>query len=106
MWTVGSDRPGGDAAMTILEEMTKVMLAVPGPNASDDDVATWYELKAHLLDNIAAEGGPDAEEAGLQAELARRRSVQLRERAQHDAVVRPITSAGQWRANRGLRRAA
>jgi hypothetical protein len=92
--------------MTILEEMTKVMLAVPGPNASDDDVATWYELKAGLLDHIAAEGGPDAEEAGLQAELARRRSIALRERARPDAVVRPITSAGQWRTNRGLRRAA
>jgi hypothetical protein len=93
--------------MTILEEMTKVMLAVPGPSASDDEVAAWYDLKARLLGHIADEGGPDADEAGLQAELARRRSAQLRARAgEHDAVVRPITSAGQLRAARKLRRAA
>lgn len=87
--------------MTILEEMTKVMLAVPGASASDDEVAAWYELKAQLLEHIAAEGGPDAEEAGHQAELARRRSTQLRLRStQRDAVVRPITSAGQRRRQR------
>lgn len=72
--------------MTVLEEMTKVMLAVPGPNASDDDVAAWYELKAHLLEHIAAEGGPDKDENIRQAEVARRRAVELR-RARHDAGV-------------------
>jgi hypothetical protein len=95
----GRERPSGVIAMTILEEMTKVMLAVPGASASDDEVADWYDLKAQLLDHIAAEGGPDAEEAGHQAELARRRSARLRS-ARHDAVVRPITSAGQRRRQR------
>jgi hypothetical protein len=64
--------------MTVLEEMTKVMLAVPGPDATDDVVAAWYELKAHLLDRIAAEGGPDADQTGRQAEAAHRRSARLR----------------------------
>ncbi|HEX5403277.1 MAG TPA: hypothetical protein VFX16_13345 [Pseudonocardiaceae bacterium] len=75
--------------MTVLEEMTKVMLAVPGPQASDADVAAWYELKAHLLEHIAAEGGPDAEENLRQAALAHRRSAELCARqAQHDATGR------------------
>jgi hypothetical protein len=75
--------------MTVLEEMTKVMLAVPGPNASDDDVAAWYELKAHLLEHIAAEGGPDKDENTRQAQLARRRSAELRDRiAGHDVTGR------------------
>lgn len=67
--------------MTILEEMTRVMLAVPGPAATDEDVAAWYELKAHLLDRIAAEGGPDAEQTCRQAEAAHRRSRRLRARS-------------------------
>jgi hypothetical protein len=75
--------------MTVLEEMTRVMLSVPGPNASDDEVAAWYELKAHLLEHIAAEGGPDTAETIRQAELAHRRSARLRDRcAQRDAVGR------------------
>lgn len=64
--------------MTVLEEMTKVMLSVPGPNASDDEVAAWYELKAHLLEHIAAEEAVDTEETRQQAELAHRRSAELR----------------------------
>jgi hypothetical protein len=73
--------------MTVLEEMTKVMLAVPGPNAADDDVAAWYELKAHLLEHIAAEGGPDKDENIRHAQLARHRSAELRDRlTQHDAT--------------------
>jgi hypothetical protein len=64
--------------MTVLQEMTRVMLALPGPNASDDDVAAWYELKAHLLEHIAAEGGPDTDENARQAELAHSRAAALR----------------------------
>lgn len=64
--------------MTVLEEMTKVMLAVPGPAATDEDVAAWYELKAHLLEHIAAEGGPDTERVRGQAEAAHRHSARLR----------------------------
>lgn len=77
-------------ARTVLEEMTTVLLAVPGPGASDEEVAAWYELKAHLLEHIAAEGGPDTEETAHQAELAHRRSRRLREAsAGHDGVTGP-----------------
>lgn len=77
-------------ARTVLEEMTTVMLAVPGPGASDEEVAAWYELKAHLLEHIAAEGGPDTEETAHQAELAHRRSRRLREAGTGpDAVTGP-----------------
>lgn len=65
--------------MTVLAEMTRTMLAVPGPDATDDDVADWYELKAHLLEHIAAEGGADIEQTRRQAEAAHRRSARLRE---------------------------
>jgi hypothetical protein len=88
--------------MTILAEMTKVVLATPGSGASDDEVAAWYELKAHLLEHIAAEGGPDTEEASRQAVLARRRSARLRRAdGPRDAVLRSITSVGQRRVARG-----
>ncbi|HKN97073.1 MAG TPA: hypothetical protein VJX10_08165, partial [Pseudonocardiaceae bacterium] len=79
-------------ARTVLEEMTTVMLAVPGPGASDEEVAAWYELKAHLLEHIAAEGGPDTEETAHQAELAHRRSRRLRAAGGgQDAVGHPVT---------------
>lgn len=86
--------------MTILLEMTKVMLAVPGPDATDDEVADWYEMKALLLEHIAAEGGPDSDQRRGQAELARRRSQRLRDDARVADVV-PITVAGQRRALSG-----
>ena len=64
------------------------------PGATDEEVAAWYELKAQLLEHIAAEGGPDTEETAHQAELAHRRSRRLREPGERrDAVVHPITSA-------------
>lgn len=76
--------------MTVLEHMTKIMLAVPGPDATDDDIAAWYELKAHLLEHIAAEGGPDTERTRQQAQAAYRRSARLRERC---ARVAPPVAA-------------
>jgi hypothetical protein len=64
---------------TVLAEMTRIMLAVPGPDATGDEVAAWYDLKAQLLEHIAAEGGPDAEQTRRQAEAAHRRSAGLRQ---------------------------
>jgi hypothetical protein len=88
-------------AMTVLQEMTKVMLAVPGADASDAEVAAWYELKARLLEHIAAEGGRGTAEVARQAALARRRSVELRDRAAgRVATVHPI---GAHRARRRAR---
>lgn len=65
-------------SMTMLEEITKVMLAVPSAHASPEEIAAWYELKAGLLEHIAAEGGQETAEAHRQAELAHRRSAELR----------------------------
>jgi hypothetical protein len=78
--------------MTDLVEMTRVMLAKPGPGASDIEVAAWYELKAQLLEHIAADGGPGATEARQQADAARLRSAELRGHCPRDTGVRPISS--------------
>ena len=40
--------------MTTLEEMGRVMRAVPGPHAGVHEIADWYTRKAHLLDRLAA----------------------------------------------------
>ncbi|HEX5113741.1 MAG TPA: hypothetical protein VFW65_00955 [Pseudonocardiaceae bacterium] len=90
-------------ARTVLEEMTTVMLAVPRPGASDEEVAAWYELKAHLLERIAAEGGPGTEETARQAVLAHRRSECLRAGDGPDAVVVPITGPAGRRPGRADR---
>lgn len=65
------------SARSVLEEMTALMLAVPGPAAPDVEVAAWYEDKAHLLEHIAAEGGKDAEFARGQALIAHRHAARL-----------------------------
>ncbi|HVK25430.1 MAG TPA: hypothetical protein VM677_29075 [Actinokineospora sp.] len=67
--------------MSVLEEMTKLMLDMPGPKAGTQEVAAWYARKARLLEHIAAEGGPDAEQVRELALLAYRRSESLQDRA-------------------------
>lgn len=64
-------------ARSVLEEMTLLMLAVPGPKAADVEVAAWYERKAHLLEHIAEGGGPDADFARVQAVAAHRHAARL-----------------------------
>jgi hypothetical protein len=64
-------------ARSILEEMTLLMLAVPGPRAADAEVAAWYERKAHLLEHIASDGGPDADFARDQAAAAHQHAARL-----------------------------
>lgn len=68
-------------AMSGLREMTEVILSVPGPQASKTEVAAWYERKARLLEQIAAEGGPDSDQVSALALLAHRRSAALIDRA-------------------------
>ena len=63
--------------MTVLEEMGLVMRAVPGPRASVEDVARWYEQKARLLEHIAAAGGSDARRVLSQADAAHRHAATL-----------------------------
>jgi hypothetical protein len=64
-------------ARSVLEEMTLLMLAVPGPRAPGPEVAAWYERKAHLLEHIAQDGGPDADFARDQALAAHRHAERL-----------------------------
>ena len=64
--------------MTVMEEMTQLILARPGPLATNDEVAAWYGRKARLLARIAEAGGPDAEQTRRLAELAEERSQSLR----------------------------
>lgn len=73
---------------TVLAELTRLMLAVPGPDATGDEVAAWYDLKAQLLEHIAAEGGPDAEQTRSQAQAAHRRSARLHQRCAAKPTLR------------------
>ncbi|MGH3860510.1 hypothetical protein [Actinokineospora sp.] len=67
--------------MSGLQEITQVILSMPGPRASTEEVAAWYERKARLLEQIAAEGGPDSDQVSALALLAHRRSQALLDRA-------------------------
>ncbi len=67
----------GSEGMTVLEEMGLVMRSVPGPRASVEDVARWYERKAHLLEHIAADGAADVRGTLRQADAAHRRAMDL-----------------------------
>jgi hypothetical protein len=67
--------------MSGLREITQVILSMPGPQASKAEVAAWYERKARLLEQIAAEGGPDSDQVSTLAQLAHRRSRALLDRA-------------------------
>lgn len=66
--------------MSALRELTRVLMATPGPHADDDEVAAWYALKAQLFDRLGAAGGAGATEARRQAALARRHADWLRHR--------------------------
>lgn len=64
--------------MTTLEEMGRVMRAVPGPHAGVHEIADWYTRKAHLLDRLAGDmAGTEAVRMRKQAVLARRRAARL-----------------------------
>lgn len=63
--------------MTVLEEMTRVMLTKPGTAASTAEIAAWYECKANLLDRIAEEEGANTSEAHALAATARAHARQL-----------------------------
>ncbi|GAA4417342.1 hypothetical protein ACFQV2_22765 [Actinokineospora soli] len=67
--------------MSGLREITQVMLSQPGPHAPPHAVAAWYESKAALLEQLAEEGGPEAEWAKAQARLAREHARVLSQRA-------------------------
>lgn len=80
MRTQTSESAGDLAAlegMSVLEEMGEVMRAIPGPRASVEDVARWYERKAHLLEHIAADGAADVSRTLRQADAAHRRAMNL-----------------------------
>ena len=67
--------------MSGLREITQMMLSQPGPHAPPHVVAVWYERKAALLDQLAEEGGPEAEWAKAQAKAAREHARVLSQRA-------------------------
>ncbi|GAA3034020.1 hypothetical protein [Actinokineospora globicatena] len=63
--------------MTLLEEMTRVVLATPSPTATPAQIAAWYTSKADLLDRIAREEGTRSPEAHDMATTARAHARQL-----------------------------
>jgi hypothetical protein len=52
-----TDTLTGGRAVTAI---TAVWMATPGPNATDDELAAWYQAKGHLHEQLARAGGPDA----------------------------------------------
>lgn len=63
--------------MTVMEEMGRLIRNAPGPDATVAEVAHWYELKANMLEHIAAEDGARRQVVLRQAEAAHRHATQL-----------------------------
>ena len=66
--------------MTLMEEMGLVMRTIPGPHATLEEVASWYERKASLLERIADEANEDRNSAAValsQAEAAHRHAREI-----------------------------
>jgi hypothetical protein len=63
--------------MTTMEEMGRLIRSVPGPRASATQVAHWYELKANLLEHLAAEDEAHRPIALRQAAAAHRHASEL-----------------------------
>ncbi len=64
--------------MTALEEMGIVLRAVPGPRSADHEIASWYELKARLLEHLADDAvGAEAARMRSQATAAHRHATAL-----------------------------
>lgn len=66
---------------SVMEELTSLMLAVPGITSPPGTVASWYERKADLLERIAGDGGNDARFAADLAVTARRHADLLHRHA-------------------------
>jgi hypothetical protein len=69
--------------MTVLEEMGMVIRSVPRADATDAEIAQWYERKAALLQRIAADDPTYADNARHQAEAASRHAAALGHALQH-----------------------
>lgn len=65
--------------MNVLIEMTALAVRRPGPGASRESVAAWYEAKARLHAFLASEGGPDSAREHALAASAQQHSMQLRQ---------------------------
>jgi hypothetical protein len=63
--------------MTVLEEMGRLIRSVPGPDAPVVQVARWYELKAHMLEQIAEEDQASRPNSLRQAEAAHQHALAL-----------------------------
>lgn len=63
--------------MTVMEEMGHLIRSVPGPRAPAVQVARWYELKAHMLEQLAEEDEAGRGTALRQAAAAHRHAMDL-----------------------------
>ncbi|MEJ3655431.1 hypothetical protein WEH80_36825 [Actinomycetes bacterium KLBMP 9759] len=60
-----------------LRRFGELILLRPGRQAPPAVVAEWYRRKAELFEDIAAHGGPEADEASRLAAAARRHAERL-----------------------------
>ena len=62
---------------TVLQEMGQLIRSTPGLEASPSEVAHWYELKAHMLELVAAEDRAGRTNALRNAAAAHRHAATL-----------------------------
>lgn len=63
--------------MTVMDEIGHLIRSKPGPDASPVQLADWYEQKAHMLEQVAAEGQANRHLSLRQAGAAHRRAAAL-----------------------------
>ncbi|MFE5707804.1 hypothetical protein [Rhodococcus koreensis] len=56
--------------MNALIEMSRLAMRRPGPDTNVETAAAWYQAKGRLLEQLAADGGPDAADSAAHAAVA------------------------------------
>ncbi|MFC9790504.1 hypothetical protein [Rhodococcus sp. NPDC127528] len=85
--------------MNALIEMSRLVMRRPGPDTDVEAAAAWHQAKGRLLEQLAADGGPDAADSAAHAAAAyaRARSMlrgplrsQYEPHRQGAATTRPV----------------
>ncbi len=63
--------------MTVMDEIGELIRSKPGPDASPVQLADWYELKAHMLEQAAAQDQANRHTTLRQAGAAHRHAAAL-----------------------------
>lgn len=70
--------------LSLSKAISVLLASMPDLDASDEERAAYFERKADVLDQIAAEGiGIDADNARALADRARAEAARIREATEH-----------------------